>query len=145
MKYKWYRTWPAKVILVIAAHILAILIAICCLWVSRYPILTQELFALDSAKVYENSDSFSKEVELANENVLEEVRYLSLYGKNGTYDADKVVDVPGYVDNGTISGKDTSGLSYRLNDLYEWGKLISTTDDYDSELQKLKNKEMNYG
>lgn len=141
MKYKWYRTWPAKVILVIAAHILAILIAICCLWVSRYPILTQELFALDSAKVYENSDSFSKEVELANENVLEEVRYLSLYGKNGTYDADKVVDVPGYVDNGTISGKDTSGLSYRLNDLYEWGKLISTTDDYDSELQKLKNKD----
>lgn len=141
MKQKWYRTPAAKITLLIVAHVLIILTVVCYLWVSRYPILTQELFALDSAKVYENSESFSKEVELANENVLEEVRYLSLYGKNGTYDPDKIVDVPVYVDNGTISGKDTSGLSYKLNDLYEWGKLISTTDDYDAELQKLKNKD----
>ena len=141
MKQKWCRTSSVKNVLLVAAHILVIVIAICCIWVGRYPILTQELFALDSAKVYENSESFLKEVELANANVLDEVRYLSMYGENGKYDPDKIVDVPDYIDNGKISGEDISGLSYRMNDLYEWGKLIATTDNYDSELEKLKNKD----
>lgn len=141
MKQKWYRTSPAKIILMAAAHVIAVIAGICLLWTTRYPILTQELFALDSAKKYENTDSFSRSVERANEEILSEIRYLNMYGNNGKYDPNKIVDVADYADNNRISGKDTSGLSYSLNDLYNWGKLISTTNDYDAELQKLKKKD----
>lgn len=141
MKQRWYRTSQAKIILIVAAHVIAVMAGICFLWVTRYPILTQELFALDSAKKYENTDSFSRSVENTNEEILSEIRYLHMYGSNGKYDPDKIVDVADYADNSQISGKDTSGLSYRLNDLYNWGKLISTSNDYDEELQKLKKND----
>ena len=103
MKQRWYRTPQAKIILTVAAHVIAVMAGICFLWVTRYPILTQELFALDSAKKYENTDSFSRSVENANEEILSEIRYLHMYGSNGKYDPDKIVDVADYADNSQIS------------------------------------------
>ena len=124
---KWYRKPRAKILLLAAAHILVAAGGLCFLWATRYPILTQELFSADTAKNYEESNAFANSVANANYNILDEIRYQSLYDTDGKYDPDKIVDVAKYDDTGEITGKDETGLSFRLGDLYSWGKLIAET------------------
>ena len=124
---KWYRKPRAKICLLAGAHILAAVGVLCFLWATRYPILTQELFSADAAKTYEESNAFTDSVANANYNILDEIRFQTLYDTDGKYDPDKTVDVSKYEDTGEITGKDETGLSFRLGDLYSWGKLISET------------------
>ena len=78
----------------------------------------------------------------ANYNILDEIRYQTLYDTDGKYDPDKIVDVAKYEDTGEITGKDETGLSFRLGDLYSWGKLISESmTDYDAARSKLDKQD----
>ena len=52
----------AKLFLIVGAHVLAVIGVLCLLWVTRYPILTQELFTADAAKSYEESNAFAESV-----------------------------------------------------------------------------------
>ena len=139
---KWYRMPKAKLFLIVGAHVLAVIGVLCLLWVTRYPILTQELFTADAAKSYEESNAFADSVTNANYNILDEIRYQTLYDTDGKYDPDKIVDVAKYEDTGEITGKDETGLSFRLGDLYSWGKLISESmTDYDAARSKLDKQD----
>ena len=131
-----------KLFLIVGAHVLAVIGVLCLLWVTRYPILTQELFTADAAKSYEESNAFADSVTNANYNILDEIRYQTLYDTDGKYDPDKIVDVAKYEDTGEITGKDETGLSFRLGDLYSWGKLISESmTDYDAARSKLDKQD----
>ncbi len=139
---KWYRMPKAKLFLMVGAHVLAVVGVLCLLWVTRYPMLTQELFTADAAKSYEESNAFADSVTNANYNILDEIRYQTLYDTDGKYDPDKIVDVAKYEDTGEITGKDETGLSFRLGDLYSWGKLISESmTDYDAARSKLDKQD----
>ncbi len=138
---KWYRKPRAKLLLLVAAHVLAAAGVLCFLWATRYPILTQELFSADAAKHYEESNAFANSVANANYNILDEIRYQSLYDTDGKYDPDKIVDVAKYDDTGEITGKDETGLSFRLGDLYSWGKLIAETMTDDGSDSDKKDKQ----
>lgn len=67
---KWYRMPKAKLFLIVGAHVLAVIGVLCLLWVTRYPILTQELSTADAAKSYEESNAFADSVTNANYNIL---------------------------------------------------------------------------
>lgn len=132
----------SKIVFDSGAHVLAVIGVLCLLWVTRYPILTQELFTADAAKSYEESNAFADSVTNANYNILDEIRYQTLYDTDGKYDPDKIVDVAKYEDTGEITGKDETGLSFRLGDLYSWGKLISESmTDYDAARSKLDKQD----
>ena len=116
-----------KLFLLAAAHILAAAGVLCILWATRYPVLIQELCSADAAKTYEESNAFANSVANANYHILDEIQYQTLYDTDGKYDPDKIVDVAKYEDTGGITGKDETGLSFRLGDMYSWGKLIAET------------------
>lgn len=124
---KWYRMPRVKLFLLAAAHILAAAGVLCILWATRYPVLIQELCSADAAKTYEESNAFANSVANANYHILDEIQYQTLYDTDGKYDPDKIVDVAKYEDTGGITGKDETGLSFRLGDMYSWGKLIAET------------------
>ena len=124
---KWYRMPRVKFFLLAAAHILAVAGVLCILWATRYPMLIQELCSADAAKTYEESNAFANSVANANYHILDEIQYQTLYDTDGKYDPDKIVDVAKYEDTGGITGKDETGLSFRLGDMYSWGKLIAET------------------
>ena len=124
---KWYRMPRVKFFLLAAAHILAAAGVLCILWATRYPMLIQELCSADAAKTYEESNAFANAVANANYHILDEIQYQTLYDTDGKYDPDKIVDVAKYEDTGGITGKDETGLSFRLGDMYSWGKLIAET------------------
>ena len=90
---KWYRMPKAKLFLIVGAHVLAVIGVLCLLWATRYPILTQELLTADAAKSYEESNAFADSVANENYNILDEIRYQTLYDTDGKYDPDKIVDV----------------------------------------------------
>lgn len=138
---KWYRRSSAKICLLAGAHVLAVIGILSFLWATRYPILTQELYSADRAKTYEESSAFANSVEEANTAILNEIRYQILYGTDGNYNPDKIVDVAKYADKDEITGKDETGLSFRLGDLYSWGKTISEAGDYDEQLEKLNKQD----
>lgn len=60
----------SKIVFDSGAHVLAVIGVLCLLWVTRYPILTQELFTADAAKSYEESNAFADSVTNANYNIL---------------------------------------------------------------------------
>ena len=103
-----------KLFLLAAAHILAAAGVLCILWATRYPVLIQELCSADAAKTYEESNAFANSVANANYHILDEIQYQTLYDTDGKYDPDKIVDVAKYEDTGGITGKDETGLSFRL-------------------------------
>ena len=47
---------------------------------------------------------------------------------DGKYDPNRLVDVIAYDKDGKISGKNESGLAYRLSDIAEWGMKYNQSD-----------------
>ena len=124
-----------------AAHILAAAGVLCILWATRYPMLIQELCSADAAKTYEESNAFANAVANANYHILDEIQYQTLYDTDGKYDPDKIVDVAKYEDTGGITGKDETGLSFRLGDMYSWGKLIAETMTDDGSVSDTRDEQ----
>ena len=138
---KWYRMPRVKFFLLAVAHILAAAGVLCILWATRYPVLIQELCSADAAKTYEESNAFANAVANANYHILDEIQYQTLYDTDGKYDPDKIVDVAKYEDTGGITGKDETGLSFRLGDMYSWGKLIAETMTDDGSVSDTRDEQ----
>lgn len=130
-----------KFFLLAVAHILAAAGVLCILWATRYPVLIQELCSADAAKTYEESNAFANAVANANYHILDEIQYQTLYDTDGKYDPDKIVDVAKYEDTGGITGKDETGLSFRLGDMYSWGKLIAETMTDDGSVSDTRDEQ----
>lgn len=122
MGKQWYKSNVIKGILITVEHLLVLLVALCLIWMLSYPAVSSELIFGNVSNDYEDSVVFSDQVELLSQHIMEAVSSQKMLDANGEYDPDKVVDVVDYVsgDRGTYEG-DTS-LSYRLEDLVEWGR-----------------------
>ena len=70
---------------------------------------------------YEESGAFEQRMGDASRNVLERIRVKEQLEADGKYDPNRLVDVIAYDKDGKISGKNESGLAYRLSDIAEWG------------------------
>lgn len=122
MKQYRYRAASVKGILVAAEHILAAVVAVSLLWILVYPAAGAELFSGKPGGKYEDTAYFRNQVLNAEYSVLSKVAASKVVETEGVYNPDKLVDVEQYADTGTIDGKNTSGLAYRLEDLYKMGE-----------------------
>ena len=137
MKGKWHRSNVAKAALVIIAHILVIVITASFIWIISYPTLREELFAGNPAKRYEDSRSFVEQMLNYCQQAVYGIRGTDLFETEGKFNPDKIVDIETYYNNNTISGKEKSGLAYRLGDLLEWSGNIDTGTDSKESVESL--------
>lgn len=78
MNHRWYKSALAKGILIIAAHILAVTLAVGFLWIMSYPMLRTELLSGRGAKKYEDSVSFKNNLQSISYDVIEGIRVRDL-------------------------------------------------------------------
>lgn len=122
MKYRWYKSAFTKGVLIISAHVLALTIALGFLWIMSYPMLRTEALAGRAAKKYEDSVSFKNNLRSIRYDVIEGIRVKKMLEMDGAYDSERIVDIKEFFEDGTISGENTSGLAYTLDELNRWGE-----------------------
>lgn len=128
MNQKWYQTGVVKAVLVILAHISVIMLAVGFVWMISYPALREEIFTGEHAKKYEDTRTFTSEVRDYSFQVVRGISAKPVFETDGNYDEDKIVDLEYLNQNGTVSGKNESGLAYRLGDLVTWSGGMSYTE-----------------
>lgn len=121
MNHQWYKSAPAKGILIVLAHVLVVTIAAGFVWIMSYPMLRTEVLAGRAAEKYEDTVSFERDLRNVSSNVFEGIRSKKLLEVDGGYTLDRVVDIQEFYDNASISDEDINGLAYTLKDLKEWG------------------------
>lgn len=119
MKEKWYRKGLVKGILIALAHVAAVILIISMIWILACPGAVQN--ALEGKNVqYEESEDLSSQMLWDSTDILIGIQAKNWFETDGVYDADKVVDVKNFSENGIIDGKNTYGLAYTLGDLDAW-------------------------
>lgn len=78
---------------------------------------------------YEESTNFNTAVESSVAEVFEMFRIRDSFETEGAYDPDKTVDIMEYGNTVKVSGVNTSGVAYALEDLIKWGENFSTGDE----------------
>ena len=126
MNHRWYKSALAKGILIIAAHILAVTLAVGFLWIMSYPMLRTELLSGRGAKKYEDSVSFKNNLQSISYDVIEGIRVRDLLETGGAYDLGRIVDIQEFWDKSRISDENVSGLAYTLDELKNWGESLSS-------------------
>lgn len=122
MKHRWYKSALAKGMLIISAHVLAVTITVGLMWIMSYPVLRTEALAGRAAKKYEDSVSFKNNLRSLSYDVTEGIKVKKMLEADGAYDPGRIVDIKEFCEDGTISGKNTSGLAYTLEELKMWGE-----------------------
>lgn len=133
MKNKWYRSNGTKTILVVAEHVLAMLMIAAVLCAFAYPSIAEEMFSKKKAKHYEESYVFDSTLQRYSSKAVDGIWLRGLLETDGRYDENKIIDVQEFWDNRTVSGKNNSGLAYRMKDLLEWNveeQGYENTSDY---------------
>lgn len=120
MKQKWYRSNITKTILIALEHILVGVMAVSFLWILSYPAVRDEMLEGNPAKKYEDSRNFGNLMTEYASQLSAGIGTKELFETDGKLNLDKLVDIQEYYDSTTISGKDSSGLCYRLGDLLAW-------------------------
>lgn len=128
MKSKWYRSSPAKGVLIGLCLVCAVMMAVSLAWFGCYPSIAQEAFEGDGTETFEESAAFQDEVDGYAFHLLDALSYKSNFESKGGYDPEKVVDVSAFYKGGVVTGKNESGLAYRLGDLVEWGEALETEE-----------------
>lgn len=119
MKEKWYRKGLVKWILIALAHVAAVLLIISMIWILAFPSAVQ--YAIEGKDVqYEDSQDLSDRMFMDSTDILIGIRAKNWFETDGSYDADKIVDVKNLSENGIIDGENTYGLAYTLGDLDAW-------------------------
>ena len=59
--------------------------------------------------------------------LIDYIRLRMNFETDGKYDPDKQVDILEYAEQGIISGSNTNGLAYTLQQLYDWSCLLYTS------------------
>lgn len=134
MKKKWYKSKITKAVLIIVAHVTAVVMVACTLWVTSYPELLSEMLERSPSRKYEDSQRFNNQVLDNSLTVASGARTKEFFETDGAFDRDRLVDIEEYYEQLTISGANTSGLTYRLGDLLDWfeeGSLNRNDISYD--------------
>lgn len=133
MKEKWYRSNVAKTILLALEHVCLALMIVSMLCVCAFPYVAEEVMIGNKAKTYEDSLAFEEKLETYAWQILQGVGSEELFTTNGTYDPNKLIDIQEFYDNYTVSGKNKSGLAFRLGDILE-------NDDYSDEYDSVDDQ-----
>lgn len=115
MKNKWYRSRGIKSLLIVIMHIALVLIVIGTIFFGNY--FHGDVESMIKVTSYTETKSFSNEVYMESLEIIQGLAGKENLEKNGKLDTDKIVDLVDFVDNGQISGKNESGLAYRLGDI----------------------------
>ena len=130
MKHRWYKTSFTKGLLIIAEHILLVTAVVSLLWLAVYPMLKNEILTGDSPDSYEETTSFVGQIRSISQQVVSGIGMCARFETDGKYDPDKIVDIQDYYEKSEISNENVNGLSYRLQDLVDWGdKWIQTGEE----------------
>lgn len=133
MKSKWYRSKGMKFILIILAHIFVITATTGGLWVTAYPIFRQEIFEGKPAKKYEDSRNFNTQMKDYTTQVVNGISARKYFETEGKFDPNKIVDIEAYDQKKKYTGRNESGLAYRLKDLLKWNDTMNSTKDTNAE------------
>ena len=130
---KWYKMPITKAVLVIVAIITAMITGVSAVILIG---MQGDLFGtnLQQEKKYEDSESFESTMYQTASYIADQIRIRNEFELDGTYDPEKIVDIMEYAKSGTISGKNDSGIAYKLGDLVEWAKVgqSGNTDEQSS-------------
>ena len=115
---RWYRKTVVKVIAVIVgivsgAVFSASLLASISLAGTVNPTDIRRILT----QAYEDSEDFNMTVENSVYEIMNRIRLEQMFETDGAYNPDKLVDIMEYSGNGTITGSNTSGVAYTLEDL----------------------------
>lgn len=120
MKGKWYRSRPAKWVLIGMSHVFAVILIISLVWVMNCPEALEKMLQSKTIN-YEETNTISQQMLTDSMNVLEYIRAKNRFETDGTYDGEKIVDIIELTSgDGMTEGESGSGLAYRLDDLVNW-------------------------
>lgn len=122
MNQQWYKSAPAKGILIMAAHVLAAVTAAGLTGILYSPMLRTEVLAGRTAEKYEDTVSFEYELRSVSANVLSGIGTKKLLEVDGVCDTERIVDIQEFQENFRISGENVSGLAYSFEELKAWGE-----------------------
>ena len=119
MDRKWFRSNLTKTALIVIAHVLAVIVAVCGIRIMSYPVFQEELLE-GGADQYEDTKDFSRKLMDYSLQVVWGLSQKETFETEGKYDPEKIVDIEAYCTNGTVTNVNGSGLAYRLGDLVDW-------------------------
>ncbi len=126
---RWYRKTVTKVILVILAVLCG---AACVTGLASSMSLAgtanpSEIWKM-TKQAYEESQDFNGAVENSVMEIMNRIRLENLFETDGAYNPNKLVDIMEYSRNGTISGSNSSGVAYTLEELENWSEDFQTNE-----------------
>ena len=124
---KWYKEPITKAVLVIVAIITAMIIGVSVVLLAGMSSTMYDV-KLHQEKKYENAKAFQTTMYQMASYLAEQVHIREEFETDGKYDPDKIVDIMEYAKDGSISGKNTSGIAYKLDDLKTWGEQLRTEE-----------------
>lgn len=120
---QWYKSAPMKGILLLMEHVFAVVAVICLIFVLAYPGQEYGKNIGDLSKNdYADTKGFANTVQSAFHTIQSQIELQEQFETEGKYDPNKIVDIVEYREEGTISGQNTSGVAYRLDDLIQWAQ-----------------------
>lgn len=119
---KWYQSGLAKGVWICILHFCAVAGVLSLVWLFLYPSAVRDVLNRHVADSYTDSSAFASDFYVDTSTILNGISSKSDIEKDGKIDTERIVDLDTYVNKGTISGKNESGLSYKLGDLLKWSE-----------------------
>ena len=120
MKGKWYRSRPAKWVLIGMSHVFSVILIISLVWVMNCPEALQRMFESRTIN-YEETNTISQQMLTDTMHILGYIEAETRFETDGKYDGDKIIDITELtVGDRMTSGENVYGIAYRLDDLISW-------------------------
>lgn len=128
MNQKWYRAGITKAILIITAHIMVVVMAVCYMHTVLSPAIREEVCDGDPAEKYKDSSDFASRMRTYSARAVGEISAGKLFETDGEYDPDKLVDVELYYNTGMLD-EDESPVQVNVLDADGDGSISGEMED----------------
>ncbi|MRZ99994.1 hypothetical protein GKG47_00085 [Lactonifactor sp. BIOML-A3] len=88
------------------------------------------------AKDYTQTSQFITDVSRMTGSLAEYIKLKENFETDGVYDAEKIIDIYDYANNGLVSGDVVNGLAYRLGDLHTWVEIDTSYTKWLNDVQQ---------
>ncbi len=117
----WYKHRFMKLILVLSAIAASAIGAVSLVLVAGVSSTMSKEAVFGKGEAYEQSEFFEELMRSATNEMLYMFGVTEELEVDGNYDPNRLVDVMGYAKSGKITGENSSGLAYTLEELSKWG------------------------
>lgn len=119
---KWYKSNIIKGLLsfLVCVSLVAAAVSGVCIVAGLGNNVTWNDISNNAIKNYTQSDGFVETLNQAESDVLSQIYFNGMFETDGKYDGNKLVDIKTYTKDGSISGKNTSGFAYTIDQLASW-------------------------